>query len=1259
MNVERQQRALAIFQQLCDIPPADRGLLLERECGHDSALRRTVERLLAHDEQPHAFVDAASLGRAAELVGLDSTSPVRDAAAPIPLPMAVGNYRLISRIGEGGMGAVYEAEQENPRRIVALKLIRPGSASQQVLRRFEHEAQVLGQLHHPGIAQIYEAGMHTDVQGVFGPVGGRVPYFVMERIHGQPLDVYVVESRATTRARLELLAKVCDAVHYAHQKGVIHRDLKPGNILVDEFGQPRVLDFGVARVTNSNMQATMQTDLGQLVGTLAYMSPEQVTGRQDLLDLRSDVYALGVILYELVAGRPPYEIRGQTVPEAVRIIREEEPSRLSSIDSRFRGDVETIVAKALEKDKARRYASAAELGADIRRHLCDEPIAARPASTFYQLRKFANRNKGLVRGLAVALLVLVAGTASSIAFALREAHQRRLADARTNDAQRLAYTASVAAATAALGQDDIDLAAQNLQRAPAALRGWEWQHLQRAAHSSHVTFPDSAGWVDSADLSRDEKTFITIARDGSTAVWDLPSRSVRKKVRVSPQTTYQGARVSPDGSLLLLGGGGSGGLEVWDLLAGQHLWTRPAGAARSGDFTPDGRYVVLGSESGRSIQFHDARSGIVARGLTFSLEGPSWITCSASGKRLLADNVLVDLESGRQRRLSGYIAYLNPDETEYACVEDNALRIQRLDDDSILALRPWPLGRELRVIRWLEGGHGLVVAYKDGPADFLNRALDPVGQSLLPRILRHASILSDARTALTFTEDGKVQLWDLLDNAVSEFAQPLWCVGVSAAFSPDRRRMVIGDWGQVRLHGTASGAPLWCSIRPRGMHTVVAFSGDGERIAAGDGFNYLNVLAASDGRLLERVAFAELPLSLQWRPRTAQFLAGGAHGGVVLLDSDAPRVPLRRLTGHTSPVNALAISPDDRTAASGSGDGVSYPEVGVQTTGAGDNSVRIWRLESGQCERVIACEHPVLALAYSPDGRSLAGALENGMVLVWDVVSGAATVVSREAELCRALVYHPSGNRLVACSEGGIVRVWNVRDGYLAATLPTHIRNTVAAAFTADGATFLASSSGMALLRMDSAPTDADLVARFHQSWAGRRIAREQRGLLADIEIALRADQSLPPAVLDAAIQTLATMRDPVAYLMSDALVGVRRRTEHDAAALEVAARRAARARELVPEDPSPAYVHGLALYYLGRSREALAAAERSVALATSDARTTKIGALVLSALCLDQLGERDAARIALASGRTLARDEESLPVEARELLEAAATLDR
>jgi len=375
-----------------------------------------VESLLAAHESADSFMGTGSLlqpGREqlavpkkAEANCLAGNGVLSvDTEMTAALPTQIGRYRIIRLLAEGGMGCVLEAEQDQPRRTVALKVIRPGLTSPEMLRRFEREWQTLGRLQHPGIAQVYEAGSADTGLGV-------QPYIAMEFVRGATLLEYARAQHLSTRERLELMIKVCEAVHHAHQRGVIHRDLKPGNILVDETGQPKILDLGIARLTNVDDQRTRQTDLGQLLGTLAYMSPEQVLADPSQLDARTDVYSLGVILFELLAGHLPYTL-SRRLDEAVHTIREEDPTPLSSISRTYRGDIEVIVAKALEKNKMQRYSSAADLAADIQRYLRDEPILARRPSTLYQLRKFARRQKALVAGVAAVFIVLIAGIVAS------------------------------------------------------------------------------------------------------------------------------------------------------------------------------------------------------------------------------------------------------------------------------------------------------------------------------------------------------------------------------------------------------------------------------------------------------------------------------------------------------------------------------------------------------------------------------------------------------------------------------------------------------------------------------------------------------------------------------------------------------------------------------------------------------------------------------------------------------------------------------
>ena len=404
------------------------------------------------------------------------------------MPAFIGRYRILRRHGEGGMGTVYEAEQDNPRRTVALKVIRPGLVSPELVKRFSHEAQILARLQHSGIAQVYEAGMGEDGQ----------PFFAMEFIRGMPLDEYARSRGLDAAARLELLARVCDAVQHAHEKGVIHRDLKPGNILVDETGQPKVLDFGVAHVTAADLLTTAsRTQAGQLLGTLELHEPGTDRRRPSRARRalgcvhpgRHSLRALGAPA--AVPARAASGSRGRTGDPSSRNHRGwARSTRFTAATSR------SSSAKALEKDKTRRYASAGDLASDIRRYLRGEAILARPASAFYQLRKFARRHRALVAGASGIFAALLVGTVVSIVFALRAAENARVADENArvaNERERVAtyqsYRARIAAAVAALSHHDVVDAARQLDAAPEALRDWEWRHLRTRLDDSTSVIP--------------------------------------------------------------------------------------------------------------------------------------------------------------------------------------------------------------------------------------------------------------------------------------------------------------------------------------------------------------------------------------------------------------------------------------------------------------------------------------------------------------------------------------------------------------------------------------------------------------------------------------------------------------------------------------------------------------------------------------------------------------------------------------------------
>lgn len=436
--VSIEARAKQLFFDAVDLPKGERTAFVGRACGEDVALRDAVLALLGHSDL------AGESFLAGPTTGTSGTSLASAIASGAP-SNAIGPFRPLRIIGEGGMGTVYEAEQHHPRRRVALKVIRGGRLSESLRRRFEHEAEILGRLSHPHIAQLHEFGVSESGQ----------LFFAMEFVPGKPLRAFCDEENLPTRARIELMIAICQAVDYAHRQGVIHRDLKPGNILVarhDDKPWPKVIDFGIAKATDAaGFDQTALTMSQQILGTPAYMSPEQIAGDMERIDARTDIYALGVILYELVSGRLPFDLRQRPLAEAARIVREDEPSALTIVAGGSQGarkadrDLSTIVAKTLEKTPARRYASAAELANDLLRYINHEPIVARPASAAYQLRKFAQRHRAIVAGTAAVFVTLIAGiigtsVALRQALVARDAEQaaKQLAQKNADEARRSA-----------------------------------------------------------------------------------------------------------------------------------------------------------------------------------------------------------------------------------------------------------------------------------------------------------------------------------------------------------------------------------------------------------------------------------------------------------------------------------------------------------------------------------------------------------------------------------------------------------------------------------------------------------------------------------------------------------------------------------------------------------------------------------------------------------------------------------------------------
>jgi serine/threonine protein kinase len=641
----------ALFQAAINLPEGQaRTAFLDQACAGDDALRKRLEALLEAHERNTSVVDVSALLPTQE--GLRLNFPTEENPGQV-----IGRYKLLQKIGEGGMGVVYMAEQEEPvRRRVALKIIKLGMDTRQVVARFEAERQALALMDHPNIARVFDGGATE---------AGR-PYFVMELVQGVPITTFCDKNKLPARERLKLFIQVCQAIQSAHQKAIIHRDIKPNNVLVTlHHGEPmvKVIDFGVAKATNQKLtEKTLFTNHAAMIGTPAYMSPEQAEMSSLDVDTRTDIYALGVMLYELLAGSLPFpeqRLRSLGYGEMRRVIMEEEPDRpstrlgtltleqkstvarnrgeeLAVLSNLLKGDLDWIAMKCLEKDRRRRYETALDLAADLKRHLENEPVTARPPSAAYRFQKMARRNSGVFAAVAVIALVLVIGVVASTWQAMRARQAERMARnaeaaarmaqqaeqksaevsrldrdravrAETNavakaqaaeaarlEARRNLYAAEINGAINAMSENNMGRAIDLMKRqipAPGEedLRGFEWRHLWKLCQGDENA-SINVGYAPALAYSPDGRLFASAGpqvtvRDSSTLaiITNLPFAALA--------LSFSGP------ARILAAGSGENSVKFWNTDNWKEIMCL-TNAGSPACFSPDGRWFAAAATDG-------------------------------------------------------------------------------------------------------------------------------------------------------------------------------------------------------------------------------------------------------------------------------------------------------------------------------------------------------------------------------------------------------------------------------------------------------------------------------------------------------------------------------------------------------------------------------------------------------------------------------------------------------------------------------------